>query len=326
MGVRVRLHIYFLLFVVFAIAICLRSPDNDLLGYCVTTLFILFGSVVLHEVAHCFAAFSAAGQVDRVVLWPLGGLEYVNPTRDPKQEFWMGISGPLANLALAGLLAPMIILTEQNPLALLNPLVPPAGVDGVSLASSTAMAFWINWVLATVNLVPAYPLDGGRILRAIFTIHFDQRTSVIMVARVAQCCAVLFCIAGVLLYNTYPFAWAPLVVFGIILFFSAKQEVERFEHEGIEESTLEYDFSQGYTSLEKTFDSVSSRDPGRVRSWIEQRRETRQQRQEALEEQEEQQVDDILSRVHESGIDHLSKAERSLLNRVSQRYRNRQRH
>jgi len=324
-GVGVRLHILFLLFAVFAIAACLRSPDKDLLSYGITALLILFVSVVLHEAAHCAVAISAAPCIDRVVLWPLGGLEYIHPTHDVRHEFWMGMSGPLTNLAVSGLLAPALFLTRQSPFTLLNPLLPPAGVEGLSLANCVAVAFWINWVLATVNLLPAYPLDGGRILRALLSIQFDQRTSVTIVARVAQCCAVLICVLGVLLYRIYPFAWVPLVVFGIFLFFSAKQEVGRFERESMDESTLGYDFSQGYTSLDKTFDPVVPRNPGLVRSWIDQRREARQQRKESLERQEEQQVDDILSRMYECGIDCLSKAERSLLDRVSQRYRDRQR-
>jgi len=325
LGVHVRLHILFLLFAVFAIAACLQSSDRDLLGYGIAALVILFGSVVLHEAAHWFTARSMAARVDRVVLWPLGGLEYLNPTHDPRREMLMGMSGPFANLTLCGLLVPVLLLTDQNPLIFLNPLVPPAGVEGLSFATCTAMAFWMNWVLATVNLVPAYPLDGGRILRALLTIRFDPRTSVTLVARVAQCCAVLIGIVGVLLHDDFPFVWVPLVVFGIFLFFSAKQEVERFERESLEESSLTYDFSQGYTSLDKTFEPVTAQNSGPVRSWIEQRREARQQRKQAVEQQEEQQVDDILSRMHACGIDGLTKAERSLLDRVSQRYRNRQR-
>lgn len=326
MGIRVRLHILFLLFAVFAVAACLRSTDRDMLGYGVMTLGILFVSVVLHEAAHCVAAFSMSGSVSRILLWPFGGLEYVNPSRDSKREFWMGISGPLANLALCGMLTPAVVISGQNPFSLLNPLAPPPGVEGISFAAVAAVAFWINSVLFSVNFLPAYPLDGGRILRAALTIHFDQRTSVVIVSRVAQTCAVLICIAGILLYSTYPFVWAPLVVFGIFLFFSAKQEVERFERETSAENGLGYDFSAGYTSLDKTFEPVAPHAPGLVRSWIEQRREARQQRRNAVEQQEELQVDVILTRVHEHGIKGLTRAERSLLNRVSQRYRNRQRH
>lgn len=325
-GVRVRLHIFFLLFAVFAIAASLRSEDHDLLSYGLMSLGILLGSVMLHEAAHCLAAFAVSVPVERVVLWPLGGLETINPTRDPRQEFRMGMSGPFANLVASMLLAPVVLFAHQNPLAFLNPLVPPAGVEGITLASASAMAFWINWVLFTVNLVPAFPLDGGRILRSLLSIRFDERASVTIAARVAQCCAAVICLAGVLLYSTYPFVWAPLVVFGIFLFFSANQEIDRYERENVSDSTLGYDFSQGYTSLERTFEPVGSERPGALRSWLEQRREARQQRQQAVEQEEEQQVDVILTRVHQHGIDGLTKAERSLLNRVSQRYRSRQRH
>lgn len=323
-GVCVRLHILFLLFAVFAIAASLRSEDKDLFGYGLMSLVILLGSVILHEAAHCLAAIAVSAPVERVVLWPLGGLETINSTQDPRQEFRMGVAGPFANLVVSMLVAPILLFAHQNPLVLLNPLVPPAGVEGITVATVSAMTFWINWVLFTVNLIPAFPLDGGRILRALLCIRFDERVSVTIAARVAQGCAVLICLTGILLYSIFPFVWAPLVVFGIFLFFSANQEIDRYDRESAGQSTFGYDFSQGYTSLDKTFEPVGSQGSGGLRAWIEQRREARQQRQQEVEHEEEQQVDVILTRVHQHGIGGLTKAERSLLNRVSQRYRNRQ--
>lgn len=325
MGVQVRLHVLFLLFGVFAIAGCLRSSDKDLLGYGLMTLGVLFVSVVVHEAAHCAAAFSISSSVSRIVLWPFGGLEPIATTRDSNRELWMGLSGPLANLVLCGMLTPAVVISGGNPFSLLNPLEPPSGVEGFSLASVTGISLWVNWVLFTVNLLPAHPLDGARILTALLSIRFDMRSSVTILSRVAQSTAILICILGVALFDIYPFAWAPLVVFGAFLFFSAKQELARFNGEWAATSGLGYDFSADATGLNKAFKPVGSRRAGYVRSWIAQRRDARQKRRFAVEQEEDLQVDVILTRVHEHGLNGLTRAERSLLNRASQRYRKRQR-
>ncbi len=111
----------------------------------------------------------------------------------------------------------------------------------------------------------------------------------------------------------------------MLLFFSAKQEMARLDESELEDELFNYDFSQGYTSLERHFDRPR-RDggPGTLRRWIAHRQEARLRKQRMIEEEEERRVDEILVRLHEAGMTGLSSKDRALLDRVSARYRNRQ--
>ena len=114
-----------------------------------------------------------------------------------------------------------------------------------------------------------------------------------------------------------------ILLFAVFVFAGASAESSRIEEAEWEEDLLSYDFSQGYTSLERTMDPPS-RQGSSLRRWLESRREMRRRKLRRQEQDEERQVDDILQRLHERGMNALSAKERALLHRVSARYRNRQ--
>lgn len=330
-GVHVRLHVFFMLLAVIALYLALKSNDPEMLWYAAAGLVILLVSVLAHEIGHCVAARRMGGHADQIVVWPLGGLAHVNLSHQPQEELVTSVVGPLVNMAICMLAAPAILLSTADPLdvvKLLNPLSPPESPvppHRFGFETAVQLVFWINWGLALVNLLPAYPLDGGRILRAILWSRKGYRTSVQIVARVAQVTAVAAFVAAVLVHSHYPFAVVPLALLGFFLFFSAKQEVERLHDRESDDGLFGYDFSQGYTSLEKSLGGAPApRSPGPVRQWLENRREARLRRQKLAEEDEERRVDEILARLHEQGADSLTHEDRSLLERVSARYRNRQ--
>jgi hypothetical protein len=118
--------------------------------------------------------------------------------------------------------------------------------------------------------------------------------------------------------------WMPLVLLAIVLFFSAKIEVEKLREQELgEQQWLGYDFSEGYTSLERSHEPEPEREPGPLGRWIRRRQQVRAHRRRIAEEEEEWRVDDILARLHQSGIESLSSKDRALLHRVSARYRER---
>lgn len=323
-GVHVRLHVFFVLLAVLALHL---AAAEGLLWYGATAVVVLLASVVAHEIGHCAAAHRVGGSADQVVLWPFGGLVQVHLAHDPRDELLTALFGPAVNLAVCLLAAAPLLLAEQeSAAALFNPLLPPIGdATGLTLTVALQLVAWINWVLVLVNLLPAFPLDGARALRALLWPRFGLRTSAIYVARAARLSAILMVVAGWLIRESYAFATLPLMLLGIFLFFSARSETDRLQdHDTGDEPTLGYDFSEGYTSLERPL-QAAPRGPGPLRRWIDSRREARELRRRQLELEEERRADEILARLHERGPDALTEEDRAVLARVSQRYRNRQR-
>ena len=328
---QVRLHVFFVLFAVVALHLATKGAENHLRWLTAACLGLLLASLLVHEFAHCLAARRFGGGADQILIWPLGGLAPVHVPHDPYQELLIALAGPLANLACCLFVMPFLLIVFQVPLVpLLNPLAPPMGVDGtLSWLTALTWAFWINWLLAVVNMLPAYPLDGGRVLRALLwagTKH-SFRESAVLTARVAKLTALGLWIAAFLLNGSeeYSFAALPLVFIGALLFFGARQESDRLGEQESEDAVFGYDFSQGYTSLEKTLAPPRKQRPGPIKKWLAERRAHQQQQQQRLEADEERRVDEVLVRLHEQGPDSLTEDDRALLARVSARYRNRQR-
>lgn len=325
-GIHVRVHVFFVLLAVVAIELSIAGDDKGELWIdAAVSLIILFVSVLAHELGHCFAARRMGGRVDQIVLWPLGGLVSINVSHQPQEELVTAAAGPIVNFAI-GLLALLpLALSGHDVRPLLNPFAAPPPSDGISIAYCLGMTAWINWLLVLFNLLPANPLDGGRVLRSLVWQRKGYRTAVVVVATVAKATAVATWIAAWLVHSSYPYAVLPLSVVGVILYFCAKQEAERLQDRDGDDGVFGYDFSQGYTSLERNFTAPQRRPAGLLRQWLENRREARRQRQLKTEEEDERRVDEVLARLHEVGRDGLSDEERALLDRVSARYRNRQR-
>jgi Zn-dependent protease len=133
----------------------------------------LFLIVLLHEFGHALACRQVGGTVDRIMLWPLGGVAYVNPPPRPGATLWSLAAGPLVNVALLPLLGAVFVV-----------------VRGAGWAQSLPNAYhWLGWVLAintgllVFNLLPIYPLDGGQILRSLLWFVMGRARS-LMVATV----------------------------------------------------------------------------------------------------------------------------------------------
>jgi Zn-dependent protease len=324
-GVQVRLHVFFVLFAVFALHFSFKA---DLFAYGCAALVILLASALAHEFGHCLAARKLGGKADQVLIWPFGGLAHVNVSQDPHSELVTSLAGPMVNLVVAVGCALALLALGEFSKELLNPLQPPHSAD--SVAELLELAFWLNWLMALVNLLPAFPLDGGRALRAWMWQRHGYRMSVLIVVRTAKFSAVALWLAAWLVRDANTLVGVspslPLALLGIFLFFSAKQEGDRLHESDSSEPSFGYDFSQGYTSLEKYYQQPQrTPEPGPVKRWLEARRQARLQRKQEIEEEEERRVDEVLARLHESGRDGLTAEDRALLDRVSARYRNRQR-
>ena len=339
-GLRVRLHMFFLLFAVFTLFLgwkaSLQLETRDGLQIAAGSLLILLISTLVHEFAHYYAALRLGGDVEEIVLGPFGGMVSMHPPLDPRNECLMHLAGPATNLFFALLAGGLIAaMTGELTLGILHPLRPTGLVGATTTITALNLTCWINWVLFLVNLLPVFPFDGGRAMRAalfIFKPDTSPRRAAITIAIMAKISALALSILalGMLVWgqagNSGPVpTWFALLLLAIFLYFSAKQEEVRAEDDDIGDDVFGYDFSQGYTSLERSGsqDDDETDSVGPVRRWLEQRRESQSERQREIEAQEELKVDEILGRLHREGMESLSDEDRSLLKRVSDRYRQR---
>lgn len=325
-GVQVRIHAFFLLVAAFILQQAALFDHGRLLWYGMSMIAVLLASVALHEWAHCAAAEKLEGQMQSAILWPGGGLVAASVPPDPVAEALVALAGPGMNIFLCSLAALVLQARDRTLVELLNPLAPPflsaREEMGLPWISMLECAFWINWVLALVNLLPAHPFDGARAVKAGLWYALGRRSASYLTALLGQATAVgMWFAAWWLATGEYSAAAMPLVLLGCFLFFSAHGETERVHDPLGEEWTLGDELAAGIN-----FDpprEPEPRRPGPLRQWIENCRVERRRKQLQQEEDEERRVDAILARLHETGIDGLAPQERALLQRVSVRYRNR---
>lgn len=171
----------------------------------------VFGCVVLHELGHAFMARRFGIPTLDITMYPIGGVaRLARMPREPMQEFLIAIAGPAVNLALAGVFF-LLGGIFGSPLSLTHSIQPQANL--------LSMLMWINLGLVIFNLLPAFPMDGGRVLRAALASQMDYRNATHVASLIGQGLAFVFGLYGI--FNSM---WTlPLV--GVFVFMAARQEV-----------------------------------------------------------------------------------------------------
>lgn len=153
----IDLFLHWSWFLVAAIEISDRAKAYSSISWNVFEYLALFLIVTLHEFGHALACRQVGGTANRIMLWPLGGVAYVDPPARPGATLWSIAAGPLVNVALVPVLS-MLIAFDRS---LGWPTIMP---DAHLFLRSV---WYINVGLLTFNLLPIYPLDGGQILRSL---------------------------------------------------------------------------------------------------------------------------------------------------------------
>jgi Zn-dependent protease len=154
-GITVYLH--FSWFIVGAYEVTTMRGRYESPVFAIFEYLALFALVLMHEFGHALACRQVGGQADRIVLWPLGGIAFVNPPPRAGAMLWSLAAGPLVNLVMAPILEVMLMIARNNGLMYETP-------DAFRLLTYIRL---INTALLVFNLLPVYPLDGGQILRAL---------------------------------------------------------------------------------------------------------------------------------------------------------------
>jgi Zn-dependent protease len=211
----------------------------------------------------------------------------------------------------------------QEPLDAIRPIPPgprvPAVAPGQVLESwhqVAAKLFWVNWFLLLINLLPGFPLDGGRMLQAVLWWRSDYRQSMATAAYAGFIVMLIVAVVAVVRDDVLAFALAMFV------YVSCKQQLILLETGG-EDAAFGYDFSQGYTSLEGLPAAAPPKRPrpNFIQRWRQRRAARRAQRELEQRESDDRRMDELLEKVQRDGIRSLTDEERRFMARVSARYR-----
>ncbi len=221
-GIDIRMHLTFPLIVVWAAiqygVLLGQGWAGAVFGIVVTLL--LFVIVVLHELGHSYAALRYHVPVRRIVLLPIGGVAELERMPDkPSQELVVALAGPAVNFVLA-----LLLWLVAQGVRLGDELLPGPMLDLFergALAGGAAVfryVFIANLFLGIFNLVPAFPLDGGRVLRALLAMRMPYVRATSIAVSIGQAAAWLFGLWGVLSGNFFT------IILAVFVYLAAGQE------------------------------------------------------------------------------------------------------
>lgn len=185
----------------------------------------LFFCVILHEFGHALMARRFGVKTFDIVMTPIGGIARLERMPEGRgQEFWVAIAGPAVNFVIVAVIALGFLLIKGEALPLLN----PAFWD---IEDETNNYFKVllkaNGYLGLFNLIPAFPMDGGRILRSLLSLKMDRNKATQIAALAGQVIAVVMFAWGA--YTSQPI----MTLIGIFIFFAARQENRTLQRQAI---------------------------------------------------------------------------------------------
>ncbi len=316
----IEIQIAFSLYIVMALML-LRS--GSFTPYAILGVVLVPVIVFLHEMGHSLAAMQYGVRVRRIVLFILGGvaqLEGLIP--GPVAEIVIALCGPAVNFALAAFCYVLSHALATGYTQSGFPLGP---------GSFFHVFFWANLFMGGFNLLPVFPLDGGRVATAVSVLAIGAERAIPLMKRVALVGVILLSAFGLFQLVTGNPHGLILMLIGWYIFLMGNQEMQarmyaqRYVSEGgrwtwRNEETPE-PWSMGNWSSARGFQQPQAKQPGFFARWKRQREAQRQERQRREREALNAEVDAILDKVKQEGMDSLSPRERDLLRKASDQYR-----
>ncbi len=215
LGVQIKVHWTFFLLLGWVVYID-YSQGNDINTMMMNIVYVLsiFFCVVLHEMGHIQMARKYGINTKKITLLPIGGVASLEKIpENPRQELWVALAGPFVNIIIAAIIFPFL-----SDLASYIP-------EDISSENTSFMIgdhFWfslfsVNLLLVVFNMIPAFPMDGGRVFRALLAMKMGRLQATNVASTVGQFAAVFFLIIG-LFYNPI------LILIAVFIFFGAKGE------------------------------------------------------------------------------------------------------
>jgi Zn-dependent protease/CBS domain-containing protein len=225
-GIEIRIHLTFMFLLVFVWSAESATQDAGAALRGLALVGIVFGSVVLHELGHALVARGSGIPAKGIILLPIGGitiLDEAHAIADPlnawKRDIRVAAAGPVVNLLIAGFTALVLL----------------AAVPGISLTARPLLhsgallrsIVWANLYLGLFNLLPAYPMDGGRVLRALFSRRDDMARATQRAVQIGRVFSFLMIMLGfVISTHSEATRWDGywLMMIGFFLFAGAQLE------------------------------------------------------------------------------------------------------
>ena len=305
-GISVAVHITFIIFIAIEL---LRSDDKI---FTIRWTALLFGSVLLHEFGHCFGCRSIGGRADRILMWPLGGLAFVDPPKRPWPEFVTVACGPLVNVVLAAAsYAILFAWYGANSPASLRPLEPIAWQNypfNDALPALVTDLYAVNYALLLFNLALIfYPFDGGRLVQIALWVKLGYGRSMIIATNLGMIGAIVIGVLALTWNNTL---LVLIAFFGFITCYQQKQHLR----------TMGPDPGFAYGE-QPSWDQPQRQ--GSFARWRQASQQKKIQKQAQSQREREQRIDAILEKVHRQGLNSLTSAEKRALQQDTQRKRGR---
>jgi Zn-dependent protease/predicted transcriptional regulator len=212
-GIKLAIHWSFLLLIVWIVISSLKqgySPSE--VFWAIAFVLSIFLCVILHELGHALAAKKYGYNTKSIILLPIGGVANLEKIpEEPKQELVVAIAGPIVNIIIAFFLYLILIMTNQ--------LSMPVELSKVTQDNFLIALLSVNVTLVIFNLIPAFPMDGGRVLRALLAFKLNRVRATSLAVIVGRVFAVLFMVYG--------FYGNPMLIFiGIFIFIGAQSELD----------------------------------------------------------------------------------------------------
>ena len=209
-GIPVRLHLSFLLLLAWiAVVYAFHGANLGVIGLGLVLVIAIFVTIVIHELGHALVARHYGYRTRDILLLPIGGIASLERMPEkPSQELAVALVGPAINLAIAGLLWVGISIAHGT-----------TRIDEVTSVGGAlaTQLLWINIALAAFNMLPAFPMDGGRALRALLSMRLDRARATDVAAATGKVFAIAFGVWG--LFGN-PF----LILIAFVVWIGASQE------------------------------------------------------------------------------------------------------
>ena len=187
--IDIEMHITFLLlFLILAVFAGFKG---------VILIASVFFCVTVHELSHSLVARYYGVHVGKITLMPIGGVAMMSELpKEPYQELAISLAGPLSNIIMAvSLYMPLdALLWNRSLVSTFSTIMSGTGIVG--LTGFLAYIFWMNLILAGFNMIPAFPMDGGRVLRSILSFNMDFKKATDIAVRVGHIFALVFAYIG----------------------------------------------------------------------------------------------------------------------------------